>query len=146
MFILFLAQICYAGMMVFFLEPVLGPEYNNKAWKEKSKERTKKSVLLFIMTLPFGQLVPLYLMAVNAFPAEFERVHSALGYKSILSQMQKNIFFIKDDQSGSNHDDEDSLNQSDPLSLYIRHKLMSHLGFLIEAIVEAYVHPLALSL
>lgn len=138
MFILFLAQIAYAGMITFSLDPIMTTNIQSMDWNQQQKWRTKKGVILFIVALPFGQLVPLYLMAVNAFPTEFDRIHKYFGYKSILSDVQRNLF-CADDKRSSLKDDEEDLIQSDPLSLYIRHKLMSHLGFLIEAIIEAYV-------
>jgi len=136
MFILFLAQIAYAAMVAFSLDPLPHRDNAKMDYKQQANYRNQKNVILFIVALPFGQLVPLYLMAVNAFPGKFDRIHKKLGYKSILGGLERELFSAGGKRS-SNDDDEDDLIHGDPLSLYIRHKLMSHMGFLIEALIEA---------
>eukprot|EP01084_Bolivina_argentea_P265893 450843_1 len=157
-FILFLAQISYSVLICLSLDPILHRRFDHKSYKERNSERNRKYVILFLTVLPFGQLVPLYLLISNAFPKQFDKLYKWGGYKNMLHQMQENLFFVNDTQPESfkhnirrrkkyditctltTSDDENNdtiSNESDPLSLYIRHKLMSHLGFIIEAVIEA---------
>eukprot|EP01083_Nonionella_stella_P283467 964925_1 len=138
-FILFLAQISYTLLACFSLEPVPDPHATG-SWQERQWKRQKKYIQLFIIILPFGQLVPLYLMIANAFPDTFDKFYAYMGYRNLLHQMKQNLFQVQQTTKSKHRIKRRAARtqtQEDPLSLYIRHKMMSHLGFCIESLIEA---------
>ena len=134
-FILSLAQISYAVLTCLALEPIVEADQmkkdDNKTMWMRWSQKTKKCIVLFFCVLPFGQLVPLVLMVANAYPLQRDKICDYLGFICHFSPIAQ----------PSLGDDEE---ESDPLSLYIRRKTMSHLGFIIEAIIEAIPQRLSL--
>eukprot|EP01083_Nonionella_stella_P082936 229124_1 len=112
----------------------------------------KYNVKVFFLCLPFGQVVPIFLMLYTSYPTFFNTYFNRCEYQFKFALNSANIFKSGDSNTdspsrtystiSSNDVEFEKLGESftainDPFSSFIRNKLVSHFGFIIEAVVES---------
>ena len=98
----------------------------------REMERNCRGAIIFFCALPFAQFVPLVFMFQAENADLFRKLYRSVGLESGMETFRRDV---QKSRRGVNDDDDND--DADPLSAYIRSKFVSHIGFIVEAVVEA---------
>eukprot|EP01084_Bolivina_argentea_P251667 422159_1 len=118
--IFILAQISYASIMTISMESTK----SNQSFRQTFISH----FLIFIISFPLGQFVPLFLMIQDIFSPTFIKFYKKHNYR--------NIFLDEEELKGKNSVRKKAVSELS-FSDYIKRKTISHIGFIAESIIEA---------